>query len=162
MNNQRGFIIPPFLLSPTGIMATAIAVLCFTNFVTYKLWRSEVAEYAQFKTDVVTQSEILKAEAERAKAESGRISAEADAKWKDARSKPHRTITVRVPTDCNKASLRPVPFATGLANAGSTESAASTEVDVAQCETIANNAVVDAAQVLHIQSWIKQQHEVRK
>lgn len=42
------------------------------------------------------------------------------------------------------------------------EQHAALAVSVAECEQRLNNAVMDAAQVMHLANWIKQQHEASK
>jgi hypothetical protein len=162
--NQRGFFLPPFFMSPTGIMTLVIAALLLSNFITYKLWRSEAAEYAQFRTDVETQSALLKAEAERAKAESERISADAAKAWAAVRANRRGTFIVRVPANCDSSGLRSVPAAAPGTDAPAVESGvgATRTVTAEQCQAIANNAIYDAAQVRHLQEWARKQHEVKR
>lgn len=164
--NQRGFVIPSFFLSPTGIMAAVIAALALTNFITYKLWRSEVAEYAQFRTDVETQSALLRAEAERDKAESERVSADAARGWIASveywKSRADRIVTVRLPASCGQGTLPIVSEPAARTEPAVEESRPSASVDVAECEARLNEAIKDAAQLEHLRRWVADQREVGK
>jgi hypothetical protein len=154
--NQRGFILP----SPTMIMAGVIIALSLSNVILFKLYRSEVNEYAQFKADVSAQQVALAREAERAKAESDRINADTVAGYRAALDRLRAgsgRITVRVPAHCDPSGLRPVPTAAQ----GIDASAAEREVSPEQCASIANNAVFDASQMMWLQDWVRRQHEVK-
>jgi hypothetical protein len=154
--NQRGFILP----SPTMIMAGVIIALSLSNVILFKLYRSEVNEYAQFKVDVSAQQVALAREAERAKAESERINADTVAGLRASLERLRAgagRIVVRVPTDCGTTGLRPVPTSTSGLDAATVER----EVSAQQCEAIANNAVFDASQMMWLQDWARKQSEVR-
>lgn len=74
--NQRGFVIPSFLLSPTGIMGVAIVMLSISNVVLFKLWKGAVNEYATYVAEVdAAQKRIAD--------ENARRIAEAEAATKD-------------------------------------------------------------------------------
>jgi hypothetical protein len=154
--NQRGFILP----SPTMIMAGVILALSISNVIFVNLYRSTADEYAQFKADVSAQQVALAREAERAKAESERVNADTVAGLRASLERLRAgagRITVRVPTDCNPASLRPVSTAAEGLDAATTERVVSAQ----QCEAIANNAVFDASQMMWLQDWVRKQHEVK-
>ena len=152
---QRGFILPSFFLSPTGMLTATVAVLTLTNFITYKLWRSEVEEYAQFKSEVVATQNALAAEAERRRIASEQATRDAAEGWKGAvdywKSRAGGIVTVRVPVGCEGGMRAVLGTAPGAGHA-SAEPAPSTVVDAAQCETLLNNAVLDAAQVEHLRA----------
>lgn len=154
-------LIPPFLLSPTGIMGIAIGVLMLTNLITYNLWQGAADDFSNFKSSVETQTKLLRAEADRAKAESEKLSVEADAAWRIARDNKSRTIRVR-PDNCGAGAMRTVSTPAAKPDAAPIEQESSSTVDVARCEEIANSAIVDAAQLIHLQQWIKDQHEVNR
>lgn len=153
---SRGFVMP----SPTLIMAGVIIALSLSNVILFNLYRSTVNEYSQFKADVYAQQMELAREAERVKEEAERINKETAQGWGAAvdywRNRP--PITVRVPTGCNPSGLRPNATSTEGLNAASAQQGFSAAVDVAQCEMRLNNAVFDAAKLIHLQQWVEDQH----
>lgn len=159
---QRGFVIPGFLLSPSGIMATLIVVLSLSNVLFFKLWQGKADELAEYRANVVAQQQALAAEAARAKDESDRISRDTAAGWAAAVEWHRRNGgAIRVRSDCNPATLRPVPAASGEPTVSPVQQGFGTELDVAQCETRVNGAVFDAAQLIWLQEWVRKQHEVK-
>lgn len=162
--NQRGFVIPSFLLSPTGVMAATIILLSVSNVLFFKLWRDEIHEYVQYKADVSAQQQILKDQTDRARSESERVATETAAGWSAAMDYLRRhPVTVRVPTDCNSSGLRPIPGTTGqFTQPRIEEPGPRTEIDIAECESRINAAVEDAAWIEHVKAWVKQQHEIQR
>lgn len=155
--NQRGFILPsPFLIS-----LAAAGFLLLTTILFYNLWQGSKDELNNFKSSVETQTKLLRAEAERAKAQSEKLSAEANANWLAARDVKPRVIRVR-PDNCSTGAVRTIPATTAKPDAAPIEQESSSTVNVARCEEIANSAIVDAAQLIHLQQWIKDQHEVKR
>ncbi len=163
--NQRGFFIPPFLLSPTGIMGALIVALSASNLLFYKLWQNKADEYANFRAEIVSQQQALRAEADRAKAESDRITAEVSDSWSRALdwANSHPPV-VRVRGACDPTGLRPIPAPSEGTAVTPVQQGFGTPRDVAveECEARINGAVFDAAQLMHLQSWVQRQHEVKR
>jgi hypothetical protein len=162
MKFQRGFVFPPLLLSPTGIMGMAIAVLLLTNFITYSLYKSEVAAYAQFKADVLTQQEQIRIENERKLAKLSDLNKQATEGWKSALDALGKRGPIRVqPTRC-PGVMPAISVAPRAADAATKEPAADRTVTVEACELIANNAVIDTVQLVMLQEWILKAREATK
>jgi len=160
-----GFVIPSFLLSPTGIMGALIVALSASNLLFYKLWQNKADEYANFRAEIVVQQQALRDEADRAKAESDQITADVSVAWSDALAwaNSHRPV-VRVRGACDPSGLRPVPTPSEGTFVGPVQPGFSAPRDVAveECEARINGAVFDAAQLMHLQSWVQRQHEVKR
>lgn len=73
-------MIPPFLLSPTGIMGTLIVVLSASNLLFYNLWQGKADELAQYRANIqaahdqaTAKNEQILRDAERNTADVARI-----------------------------------------------------------------------------------------
>lgn len=146
-------------LIPLPYKLAAIAVLLVIAFFAGR--SNGLEQYYSFRAEVEAQQEALAEQAARAREESERINADTVVGWRAAadywRDHP-RTITVRVPASCDPSGLRPIPTAAP----GLDATTAQREIGPVECEAIANNAVLDAAQLMWLQDWVKQQHEVKQ
>lgn len=123
-------------------------------------------KYLAFKADVQAQYAILEADAAKARLESEQVTADVSRSWASALDwyrKHPRIVRVRTPASCGATDLRPVPTSTGLTPPTGAESALGTTVDTAveQCEDLLNRAVMDAAQLTHLQEWVRKQSEIK-
>jgi hypothetical protein len=159
MKFQRGFIFTPLSPLTTGL-AVAIAALLLTNFITYSLYKSEVAEYAQFKAEILTQQEQIRIDNERKLAKLADINHQAVIGWKSALDALGKRGSIRVQPVCRQGSLPTVPAATSRVADAPKEPAA--DITVAQCESIANNAVEDTLKLVMLQEWIHKAREATK
>lgn len=153
----------PYKIAGIALVMIICAVLGYM-----KGYENANDKYLAFKTDVAQQTAQLEADAEKARLESERVTADVSKAWaaalNHARANP-RIVRVR-DTSCGASSLSSVS-ATGLKpDATSVEqefgARADVALSVAQCEEVANNAVMDAAALLHLQAWVKQQSEVQR
>lgn len=107
-----------------------------------------LSKYYDFKSWV-------EAEQARAKAESDRVTSETAQGWAAAVDWHRRNPRiVRVRDNCEVQ----VPGAP----TGTDEAAASGTINSEQAETYLNQGILDAAQLLHLQDWIRKQQEVTK
>ena len=130
-----------------------------------------LVQYYELRANVETQTAKLQADADQARADSERITADVSDAWSNAldyyRNNP-RIVRLQPTTCSNQASLRPIPSTSGITPTATTQSGLDTAADAAltitiqQCEQIADNAVQDAAQLIHLQHWVQQQHEVQR
>jgi hypothetical protein len=162
--NQRGFILPTFNIY--GVLFGIIVALSFALTYFIHQTRSIQNEYAQYKADVLAQQKILADETERRRVESERVSLDTATGWAaavDWHRRHPRTITVRVPANCGAGEMPGLSVATEQPDAAAAEQEPSPAViTTEQCETYVNQAVLDASQVMWLQSWIRKQHEVSK
>lgn len=157
--NQRGFVLPAFFLSPTGIAASAAAIFLASAVIFYILWQGAKDDFMEYKANVLAEQKQLEADAAEARLLSERVIADVSESWSRALDYSRRNRVVRVQSNCDPYSLRPVP-STGLkADATAIEYRPSTVLDASECEDRLNKAVVDAAQVIHLQAFIKGQHD---
>ena len=155
-------MIPPI---PPKYAAVA-AILLVSHTSAFFIGRDHGSQkYYDFKSAVEAEQAQLKADADAARVESERVARDSADGWGAAvdywRNHP-RTVTVRVPATCDSTGLRSVPTAAPGLDAAAVEQGHSSEVDVAECEARLNNAVRDAAQLIHLQNWAVKQHEVKR
>jgi hypothetical protein len=146
-------------LSYTLIAALIIAVAAYFTGREHGL-----SDYYTYKSSVEAAQAALKADAENARQESARVTADVSQSWSAALEYQRTHPAVRVRDNCSAGGLRP-SAATGLKlDATTKESGLGSSVDVAveQCEQRLNDAALDAAMVMHLQHWIRQQHEVKR
>lgn len=152
MRQVKGFIATPF-----SIALAAIAVLVITNVITFKLYRSAEHELANFKAQVVAAQEQARIEAERKRAEAERLVAQVSQSWADAleyaRAHPRVVRVLQPASDCGTGQ-EAASTIQGTDEASATGQLGAT-IDAAKCEAIANMGIVDAAQVLHLQAYIR-------
>lgn len=149
---QGGFIIP----SPTMLMGGAILALSITTFLFWNLYRSTANDYANYKATVEAVNEQIRVDTERKLAELAELQWRTEQNWRTAldalKSRP-----IRVRNNCSTGEVSPVSNPNGT-----NETSIERVISTGECEAVANNAVFDAAQVLHLQAWIQRQHEVTK
>ena len=158
--NQRGFILP----SPMMLMAGVSLALGLSTFMFYRLYQGAVDDYANFKSTVEAHQEQIRIDNDRKLAAAAHVNATAQAGWKSAVAELDKHKRIRVqPVRCPGAMPALSTAAVGL-NVTSQELRSDTAVSITveQCETVANNASYDAAQVVHLQSWITNQVEAMK
>lgn len=156
---QGGFIIP----SPSMLMGGAILALSITTFLFWNLYRSTANDFANYRAQVETINEQIRVDTERKLAELADLQQRTEQNWRIAldalKSRP-----IRVRNNCGSGALPTVPNAAGEIAGPPIELRPDStgSITVEQCEQVANNAANDAAQVIHLQSWILQQHEATK
>lgn len=151
--NQRGFVIPPFLLSPTGIMAVLIVALSLSNVIFISLYRSTTNEYAKFQADVLATNEQIGIDNERKQTEAERAVLDVSVSWKRALDYSRRNPVVRVLQPHCDSGTSAQATGTGLKPDGTAVAGlSSTAVNAPRCEELINRGVQDAAQVLHLQA----------
>lgn len=134
----------------------AVAVVGIAWMHGYGTGRSlEAQEFSEYKTKVESAQQVLQAENERIRRQYDDVSKNAATGFEAAKS-AHAAGAGRIRVQ-QCASGRPeVPApatVTGEPGSTPTESGHSATINVARCEEIANRAVMDAAQVLHLQAW---------
>jgi hypothetical protein len=166
MRHQRGFILPG-LPNPYFLLAAGIAIAVSFGLGYWRGWSSGMENYYEFKGRVEAANEQVKDENERKLADATAVAKRATDGWETAlRELDQRGRVIRVqPARCPKVPA--VPNAGGQAHVAAEERAADpagneTAISVEQCETVANNAVEDAAKVLWLQDFIVKQHEATK
>jgi len=147
--NQRGFVLP----SPTMLMAAVIIGLSISNVILFKLYRSEVNEYAQFKAEVHANQVAILRENEQKQAAADAALLAVSESWKRALDHSRRNPPVRVlHSNCDSGTGTQVT-GTGLKpDATAVAGLSSATVDASRCEELINAGVRDAAQVLHLQA----------
>lgn len=149
-------------LAAAGIAAAVV----FAGGVKLGLWwnADDLAECEATVSEIERVSDALAKENERIRLASEQVTRDVSASWSAAldwqRANPR---IVRVRENCSGASGMPavsIP-ASGL-NAGTAHGGLGAVLDAAQCEARLNDAVVDVAQLLHLQHWIRQQGEIGK
>ena len=152
---QGGFFIP----SPSMLMAGAIVLLSISNVIFFKLWRNAIDEFAHYRAAVVAAQKQAEADADKARIESERITADVSNSWQAALDHARRHPVVRV-----LQSRCDLPQAGAISHAASGTDGATSQftISAAECEAVANDAVIDATHILYLQDWIKRQHEASK
>lgn len=124
-----------------------------------------LVQYYELRANVETQTAKLQADADQARADSERITADVSTAWSNAldyhRDNP-RIVRVQSPASRCEAGLRPDTPTAFKPDAAAAQSGLDPAINVAaeECEARLNNAVLDAAMVLHLQHWINEMHEV--
>lgn len=143
-----------------------LAVLVASHLFVYFTGREHgLSKYHDFRAQVEVAQATLEADAAKARLESERITTDVSLAWQSALDHAARNPRiVRVQAPCDPSGLRSVSSAPGITAQTAIEPGLGASINVAaeDCEVRLNNAVVDAAMVLHLQSWVQQQHEVSK
>ena len=149
-------------LVAAGVAATVV----FAGGVKVGLWwhADDLSECEATVSEIERVSDELRKENESQRLVSERITADVSQRWSAALDwqRAHPRI-VRVRENCSGAGGMPavsIP-ASGL-NAGTAHGGLGAVLDASQCEARLNDAVVDVAQLLHLQQWIRQQGEIGK
>ncbi len=115
----------------------------------------EGQEFAEYRAKVESAQQVIEAENNRLRRAYDQISKDAAAGYEAAIAAHSRgSGRIRVQQCPGGGAKVPAPAATtGGAGEAATEHRPDTVVDAARCEEIANRAVMDAAQVLHLQKF---------
>ena len=149
------------------LIVGAVGLACVAGGVGYIKGReSGLEKFYEYRTAVESQMEAVRVEnAERlaAMAETARQDAEG---WAAARRDlAARPVRVRVQyNNCSTGGLSPTPVTPGKPDAETPQLRPDTEISltVSECEDKVANAVVDAAQLVHLQHFLINQHEAGK
>lgn len=156
MTNQRGFI-NPLLLNPWALAAMAASLAIYSFYLYNKGYNNGYQHYIEFRANVEAEQEQIRIDTERKLKQLADLQKRTEDNWRIALdSLRNRPIRVQ-PGRCS-GTLPAVSAATGAADAATAQLIIST----GECEAIANNAVIDAAQVIHLQHWINMQREASK
>lgn len=115
----------------------------------------EGQEFAEYRAKVESAQQVIEAENNRLRRAYDQISKDAAAGYEAAIAAHSRgSGRIRVQQCPGGGAKVPAPATvTGEPGSTPTESGHSATINVARCEEIANRAVMDAAQVLHLQAW---------
>lgn len=160
--NQRGFVLPA--INAYGVMFGIIVALTFALTYSIHQTRSIQNEYDQYKAAVLAQQEKLKEERDQMLRASERVTADVSQVWDSALAyyRAHPRI-VRVQSYCDSREMPGLsPASTGATglHAGSGEGGIS--ITISQCESLANDSLMDAAWINAVKRWTEKQHEVSK
>lgn len=157
----RGFI----SMNPYAL-AAILAALAGSHIYAYFLGRDHGNEkYLAYKSQVEAQQALLAEEAKRREEEQIRIHRDTADAWASALDHARRSprlVTVRVPADCSASFVPALPSAGLRPDGAAPQPGLGAVVDASECEARLNNAVIDAAQVIHLQNFIQLQHEASK
>jgi hypothetical protein len=134
----------------------AVAVTAVAWVHGYGTGRSlEGQEFAEYRAKVESAQQVIEAENNRLRRAYDQISKETAEGYTTARvAHAAGAGRIRVQQCPGGGAKVPAPAATtGGAGKAATERRPDTVVDAARCEEIANRAVMDAAHILHLQSW---------
>jgi hypothetical protein len=155
--NQRGFILPnPYFLLAAGI---TLAVSFGAGY--WRGWSSGMEKYYAFKSDVETQQEAVRMENDRKLAAMAVVQRRTEDGWRTAIDELQRNRIRVQPVRC-PGVMPTIPAAVERPDAAPVESGLGSTISVTECEGRVNNAANDAAHVIWLQHWIKQQHEASK
>jgi hypothetical protein len=152
-------MIPPLMipvLYKAGVAAVIAFVIAFTAY--YKGYNNANDKFIAYRTQVETIAAQNEAEHERKLKETDKIIADTASGWAAAVDSLRHRPAIRVQSNCNTGTGITMPTSPGGVNEASIERLLSS----AECETVANNAIQDAAHVLHLQSFIIKQHEATR
>lgn len=144
------------------IIAIAIAVFSFLAGIKSGLWlgKNDLAECQQLRYEMEAKSNELAQKNTEQRLLSERITADVSQRWADAlaweRAHP-RVVRVRDETCGSGSGVSSIPASSAGLNAGTAHSGLSAYLTASQCEERLNQAVMDAAQLMWLQQWIKQQ-----
>lgn len=142
-----------------------IAILVVSNAFFIERWRAANERYANFKSSVEMAQKQAEAEALRKEEEYRRVNQEVVAGWSaavDWYRKHPRIVRVRV-RDNRPAQVPAISAPAASDDEVATEPRFDTGgITAIECEERLNNAILDAAQVIWLQEWIRQQREVAK
>ena len=158
---NRGFILPSPLMLVGGVaLAFGITTLMF-----WRLYSGTLSEYQTFRAGVEQAQEQIEIDNRRKLDRMAEAHERSKQGWESAlavlaakRSAAH----IRVQPDSDKGRVSSIPAAPGKSNAATPELRPDPSISVAECEVRVNNAVQDAAQVVHLQAFIIKQREASK
>ena len=156
---QRGFVLP----SPTLIMAGVIIALSLSNVLFINLWQGAKDDFITYRAQVEAAQEHVRIENKRKLDALVVINDRLAAGWDDAlvalRAAPR--IRVRQPDRC-PGTLPAVPSPSREPDAPAAEPPSGSPISLTAeaCEQVANDAVIDTANLVWLQEFVRQQHEV--
>ena len=148
------FTVP--IMYKAGVAAVVAIVIAFTAY--FKGYNNANSKYIEYRAKVEAIAEQNEIEHERKKQETERILKDTASGWAAAVDSLRNRPAIRVQSNCNSGSGLTMPASSSGVNEASIERLLS----AAECETVANNAIQDAAHVLHLQSFIIKQHEATR
>ena len=152
------FIPLPYKLAGLALAMVICAVLGYM-----KGYENANDKYLAFKADVAQQTAILEANAEKARLETDRITADVSKAWAaaldHARANPR---TIRVSAGCDSTGLRPLSTPAEGLNGASLSSGEERTITTEQCEAVANDSLLDDQWIRLVKEWVKQQSEVQR
>jgi hypothetical protein len=148
------------------VYIAAIAILLASHGLAYFKGKEHGLErYYDLKSSVEAAQKRAEAEAQWQKSEQERIARETADGWAAAvawyRDHP-RIVRVLQPSGCVSQTGAVSASSEGTDATAAQQRPGAIELTAEQCEIRVNNAVLDAAQVIHLQNWIRQQYEASK
>lgn len=156
---MRGF------MNLTTLSAIAVALLTLSNLFFFNLWIGAKDDLTTYRASVAQAQAQAESDAEVQRLEQQRVLADTANGWAAAVDywRKHPVVRVLPAADCHLPQAGTVPATPAEPDARPPEYGLDPIVLTAeQCEARINNAILDAAQVKHLQSWIIQQHEASK
>ena len=157
--NQRGFVLPSFLLTPTGILAAIVVLLSVTNVIFFLLYNSKVEEHAEYVANIEAAS--AQAQAENARKE--RLAAQAtidvanqyaDAMGTLARDYNSRLDRVRREHGACE-TVRRVSDSARVPDAAAADARSGAESFEAVAGRLEADCAATTATLLYLQDWVK-------
>ena len=158
MNKVKGFILPSPFLAMSGVaLAFGISTIMF-----WRLYAATNNEYQAFRANVEQAQKQIEDDNRRTMARLAEEFKKTEQGWKRTIDLVNRSPRIRVQSCSNQGGMSPVSTATRLSPSAPTQLRFDPGISVAECEKRVNNAVQDAAQVVHLQSWILNTREASK
>jgi hypothetical protein len=146
-------------------IAGIIILLASHGYVYFKGKEHGLERYYDLKSSVEAAQKRAEEEAQRQKSEQDRIARETTDGWAAAvawyRDHP-RIVRVLQSSGCVSQTGAVSASTEGTDATAAQQRPSTIELTAEQCEFRVNNAILDAAQVIHLQNWIKQQYEASK
>lgn len=153
MSGQRGFI----SLMPTTVLFGMVVALLFTNTLVWGWWQEAKDEHSHYVAAVEAVQEQVRVDNDRKLAEAEtatQFTAEGFRAAVDYWRAHPRTVRV-LPINCDPGTRAETPSTVWGTDASTAEPAAGAAVLTAgQCEARLNNAILDASQVIWLQTYI--------
>lgn len=156
---QHGFVLPGFLLSPTGIMGVLIVALSVSNFLLYNFWQGAKRDFILYEAQVQAASATADAQnseklrmAEKTTGEVARIYGDHIAALESGFNS--RLERMRRERDGNRETMSRTAETTKGVNGGATGCGLDSAY-IAACDRIEKDLVGDALQLMHLQVWVK-------
>jgi len=143
----------PYKIGAALVIAAVIALTAY-----FKGYNNANSKYLTFRAEVEAATKQNEIEHERKLKETEKVIADTASGWAAAVDSLRSRPAIRVRSNCSSGSGITMPTSSSGVNEASIERLLSAE----ECQTVANNAVQDAAHVLHLQSFIIKQHEATK
>ena len=143
----------PYKIGAALVIAAVIALTAY-----FKGYNNANSKYLTFRAEVEAATKQNEIEHERKLKETEKVIADTASGWAAAVDSLRSRPAIRVQSRCNSGSGITMP----TSSSGTDETSIERLLSSAECQTVANNAVQDAAHVLHLQSFIIKQHEATK